>query len=118
MKLFLNVKIIENSYDFKPGLTFQNVICTDLDNYSSPEVVATALKAIEVSDSLFAYFELCESSHSGSILKVIQVLISYKHPLQINYSGKSDSLEKLVSRLGGKPIKKDELEPAISSFFS
>ncbi|QSE97930.1 hypothetical protein [Fulvivirga lutea] len=118
MKLFLHVKIIENNFDFKPGLTFSNATCSDLDNYSSPEVIATVLKALNLSEKLFVYFELNENSNAGSLLKVIQELRSYKKPMQIRYSGESNLLEKLILKLGGKPIDKEALEAEVGSFFN
>lgn len=118
MQLFLHIRLIEDKLAFYPTLEFSNVKSFDIDNFSSAEVISTALNALDKSDKVFVLVDNLGAIDFGSTLKIIRKLKDFDRPVMMGYHDLNHHQTSLIDKLGGIEVMPNELKLRVVAFFS
>lgn len=118
MDLFLHFKIIENIHQFDLPIEFEGITSFDFDNFSSPEVVNTAVNAIDQSDKLLVFIERVEGDDLGSLFKLVRALQNYDKPMCIYYSNPNPFMCSLLEKIGAVKLEQPITPEHLNIFFS
>ncbi len=118
MNLFLHLKIIEDKLQFSNNLNIKGASYTDVDNFSSAEVVAVTLQAITRTERLFVYIDISSEVDLGAMLKVLKALFQFDKQLTVCHSGQHQQATRLLANLKSHGLTKEEVLPKAAHFFS
>ncbi len=118
MNLFLQIRIVDNQFEFIPPFVLDDVHCFDLDNFSSKEVVHVAEHALGKADKLLLFFQLQNTQIMGSLLNVTAKALKFSGNKQLLYSGENSQISPIILKFGAVRVDELQLLAKAKKFFS
>lgn len=118
MNLFLHIKVIEDPLSISKPLSIENCTYSDIDNYSSPEVLAVVNRAIKEANQLLVYYEIAGEHELGKLLQVFNSTLSFQGNKKVVHCGKHQQLSRLLPKVNSNEVVSSDVMDLAKDFFT